>query len=70
MKAGWRRAVEVDSRARAAWPWLPLRAPVGSVWQGPDGETLRVLPDGSCAPVVAFGAKSVASDPCAARRAA
>jgi hypothetical protein len=70
MTRAWQKAVELDPRALRAWPFLPLRAPVGSTWLSDIGEAVRVLPDGTVAPVVAFGAKSIASDPCASRRAA
>jgi hypothetical protein len=57
---------ELDPRARRAWPWLPPRAKIGSWLVGPTGEQLRVAsdvwpPDGH---------RSIASDPCATRRAA
>lgn len=70
MTRAWRSAVEVDPRARAAWTWLPARAPIGSIWVSQVGAAVRVLPDGTCAPVVVFGAKSAAAEPCNTRRAA
>ncbi len=84
MTRAWRGAVELDPRERAARPWLPASAgcfPRGclllhddelAAGEGADllREAVRVQPDGSCAPVVAFGSKSIASDPCATRRTA
>lgn len=72
MTAAWRGAVEIDARERAARHWLPLRAPIASVWVSPHGDAVRVQPDGSCAPLLAPGhpRAGIASDPCATRRAA
>jgi hypothetical protein len=61
--------LELDPRARRAWPWLPRRAQIGAWLVGPTGETLRVASGGACDPWPPFGHRSIASDPCAARRA-
>lgn len=68
MTAAWRGGVEIDARARRAWPFLTARAPVGSIWVSEVGVAVRVLQDGTAEPVAVFGAKSAASDPCAGRR--
>ncbi len=54
--------------ARREWPWLPAEARSGTWWQGPCGELVQVLEDGTAEPLEGF--HSVAEDPCAGRRAA
>lgn len=58
--------VVVDARARRAWPFLPAVAPPDTIWQGPAGELVRVLEDGTAAVagVEVPRLKSAASDPC------
>lgn len=61
----------IDARELAARPWLPRAALVGSHWQGPDGELVRVEGDGSVSPIVRGGSpfnRSIASDASATRR--
>ncbi len=47
--------LELDVRARSAWPWLPSHAVPGAVLLGPTGEVLRVAGDGALDEVLAPG---------------
>ncbi len=69
--ARYRKPIALDPRALRAWPWLPEKAPTGSVWLGPGSERVRVLDDGTAEEVGEVPRRwSAAADPCAARRAA
>lgn len=72
MTRAWRGAVEVDPRARRAWPFLPLRAPICSTWVSEVGVAVRVAQDGSADAVAAPGHPrgGAAEHPCNTRRAA
>jgi hypothetical protein len=64
-------AVEVDPRARAAFPDLPQVAPAGSFWLLGDGQVIRIGPGGLIDQVVRGGApwfRSIAGDPCTSRQ--
>lgn len=57
--------VEVDRRARRAWPFLPEYATAGSVWEHPAGGYVRVNDDGSADEVGEIPRRwSSAADPC------
>lgn len=62
--------VDVDPRARRAWPWLPRHAPAGALLVGPTGEVLRVAGAGLVDELVLGGHPhgGAASDPSNARR--
>ncbi len=68
MTMAWRSAVAIDPRERAQRPWLPLRAPIASVWLSPEGDVVRVQPDGSCAAVLPSGHPRPGSAHSTARR--
>jgi transcriptional regulator with XRE-family HTH domain len=57
----------LDTRERAARPWLPSSAPARTIWIGPDGEAVRVNDDGTVTPVVPGGHPrgGIASEPTA-----
>ncbi len=58
--------VTLHPLARGCWPFLPVEAPASTWWQGPLGELVQVLEDGTAEPLEGF--TSVAQDPCAGRR--
>ena len=62
-------AVSVDPRARAAWKFLPERAPRGSIWRADDGTAVIVQADGRAEEIGEVPRRwSVAADPCGGRR--
>jgi len=61
--------VAIDSRARAAFPWLPPSAPARAVLVGPDGTTVIVTESGTVDLALPGGhpRPGIASDPCAGK---
>jgi hypothetical protein len=60
-----RGMVEVDPRARWAWPHLPATAAPGTWWIGPTGERVRVNEDGTADEAHEVPRRwSSSSDPC------
>lgn len=58
--------INIDRRARIAWPWLPEVANPGTIWIGPCGERVRVLDDGTAEEVGEVPRRwSLAADPTA-----
>jgi hypothetical protein len=64
--------IAIDSRARRAWPFLPVVSQAGRVHQGPTGELVIVREDGGADEVLPGGHPrgGAAYDPTSTRRAA